>query len=105
MTLDQLLVLARAGIAANVIGADLLSKALHQFQPENNLEAHLDAAEIALACRKADALQALRFRPWARKALEDAAVLLEGVGAACDIASALHRVASPAKEVSHAVHA
>jgi hypothetical protein len=107
--LPHLVILANAAVAAHVVGADLLSRALNEFRPSGELEAYLDAAEIAFACRQADKLQALRFRPWAREAIAKAAELLEGAGAAIEVAGALHAVASPmsplAREVTHAAHA
>jgi hypothetical protein len=89
---------------AHILNEDLLARALTVFEPSESLDAALDAAEIAMTIRLIveKHVTALHFRPWARRVLERAADVLEAAGAACDLACALHRVASPATEVSHA---
>jgi len=97
----------RASTAAHVLGEETLAKALLEFQPDATIECHFDAAEIAMACRLVDekCAEALRFRPWARVALSQAAELLEGSGYACDLACALALVARPVSPLAVEVHA
>jgi hypothetical protein len=107
ISLDQLGIIVRASTAAHVIGADVLSRALNEFEPSDKLETYLDCAELAWSCRNLEKLPSLRFRPWAREAFSQAAALFEGAGMAIEIAGALHAVARPvsplATEVSDAV--
>lgn len=92
---DPMFLVTLAIGAAHILGEETLARALTLFEPEATLDAALDAAEIGMSLRLCidKHEEALRFRPWVGRVLEQAAEALEGAAYASDVACALSRVA------------